>query len=423
MKLGRLLLWLFLLIIVAGTAAGTTLMLRNDNGEISWKTHLETEVKVIEPTSEAVVVQEKKQPETVIEPQTQVLPEGEVPKPKIDKQLLTKNKYSRPGKKVEEIKYLVIHYLGNPRTTAQENRDYFESLKDLKNATMSSNYIVGLDGEIIQCVPDGEMAYASNNANKESISIENCNIDKTGKFLKDTYISLVKLTAYLAEKYDLDRDHIIRHHDVTGKECPLYYVENEEAWEVFLDDVMFYIELCHKNSPDLKKLEDVLDGLEYTYDSKFDGSIILEEKKDDKESGRPHDVDGASGETEAETASHEEKREESYEENRSEDRAEDHYQEDHYYEDYDHNYDNSYEDSYDDSYDNSYDYGYDNYYDNGNNDYNHADDNQQYQPEPAPQGPDNLDEGIVDVPNGASNGSTNESEGMYDDGIVEMEMN
>ena len=47
----------------------------------------------------------------------------------------------------------------------------------------------------------------------------------------------MKLTAYLTEKYDIDRDHIIRHYDVTGKECPKYYVENEDEWENFKKDV------------------------------------------------------------------------------------------------------------------------------------------------------------------------------------------
>ena len=35
---------------------------------------------------------------------------------------------------------------------------------------------------------------------------------------------------------------IIRHYDVTGKLCPLYYVENEDAWDKLKDDVADYIE-------------------------------------------------------------------------------------------------------------------------------------------------------------------------------------
>lgn len=180
------------------------------------------------------------------EPQTEAETENtRVPRPDIDEQLLTINDYSRPGTKTDAIEYVVIHYLGNPKTTAQENHDYFESLKDLKDVSMSANFVVGIEGEIIECVPPGEIAYASNSMNHLSVSIENCHLDESGRFTEATYESCVQLTAYLVDQYDLKRENIIRHYDVTGKECPLYYVENEDKWEAFRDDVMEYIETCY----------------------------------------------------------------------------------------------------------------------------------------------------------------------------------
>ena len=141
-----------------------------------------------------------------------------VPKPNVDVQLLSINDWSRPGIKIDQIKKIVVHYLGNPKTSAQENRDYFESLKHLQDTYMSANYVVGTEGEIIQCVPDGEVAWASNKANYYSISIENCHRDESGKFTDKTYWSDVHLVAYLTEKYDLGRDDIVRHYDITGKD-------------------------------------------------------------------------------------------------------------------------------------------------------------------------------------------------------------
>ncbi len=167
-----------------------------------------------------------------------------VPKPNIDVQLLSVNDWSRPGIKVDAIKKIVVHYLGNPETSAQENRDYFESLKYLQDTYMSANYVVGTEGEIIQCVPDGEVAWASNKANYYSISIENCHHDESGRFTDSTYWSDVHLVAYLTEKYGLERDDIIRHYDVTGKDCPKWYVEHPGDWERFKDDVMTYREEC-----------------------------------------------------------------------------------------------------------------------------------------------------------------------------------
>ncbi len=187
-----------------------------------------------------------KDPKIAYETETEPQPGMAVPKPPIDEQLLTVNDWSRPGTKTGKIEKIVVHYLANPRTTAQENHDYFESLKDLQNVYMSANYVIGLEGEIIQCVPDGEIAWASNEANSYSISIENCHMTMTGKLNKATYWSDVHLVAYLTEKYGLGRDDIIRHYDITGKNCPKWFVEHPDAWEKFKDDVMTYRAECEQ---------------------------------------------------------------------------------------------------------------------------------------------------------------------------------
>lgn len=158
-------------------------------------------------------------------------------RPEIDVQLLDINEYSRPGIESDGITGIVIHYTANPGSTAQENRDYFEGLKDSHETSASSNFVVGLEGEIIQCVPTWEVAYASNERNKDTISIECCHPDETGKFTEETYQSMVQLTAWFCRKYSLTADTVIRHYDVTGKNCPKYFVENEEAWANFKEDV------------------------------------------------------------------------------------------------------------------------------------------------------------------------------------------
>ena len=47
----------------------------------------------------------------------------------------------------------------------------------------------------------------------------------------------MRLVRWLMEEYHLDADQVIRHYDVTGKECPLYYVRNPQAWDDFLSDL------------------------------------------------------------------------------------------------------------------------------------------------------------------------------------------
>ena len=161
--------------------------------------------------------------------------------PDIDVQLLDVNPYSRPGVESDGITGIVIHYTANPGSTAQDNRDYFNGLQYSQETSASSNFVVGLDGEIIQCVPTWEVAYASNDRNYDTVSIEVCHPDESGKFTDKTYRSLVQLTAWLCVKFDLTADDVIRHYDVTGKNCPKYFVENEEVWAAFKENVSLAI--------------------------------------------------------------------------------------------------------------------------------------------------------------------------------------
>lgn len=156
---------------------------------------------------------------------------------KVKADLLTPNPYSRPETKIKSIQGIVIHYVGNPKTTAQNNRDYFEGLATKQTTYASSHFVVGLKGEMIQCIPLNEVAYCSNDRNEDTISIEVCHPSKSGKFKKNTYKSVVQLTAYLCNMFDLNTDDVIRHYDVTGKLCPLYYVEHEDAWVKLKSDV------------------------------------------------------------------------------------------------------------------------------------------------------------------------------------------
>lgn len=158
-------------------------------------------------------------------------------KPDIDVELLTPNEYSRPGIATNKITGIVVHYTANPGATAMNNRDYFEGLKDSHITKASSNFVVGLEGEIVQCVPTWEIAYASNSRNIDTVSIECCHPDETGIFNKKTYQSMVDLCAWLCLKFDLDENDVIRHYDVTGKICPKYFVENEDAWRKFKSDI------------------------------------------------------------------------------------------------------------------------------------------------------------------------------------------
>jgi len=163
--------------------------------------------------------------------------------PEMDIQLLDVNPYSRPGTTIDHVNGIVVHYTANPGSTAQDNRDYFNGLKDSHETSASSNFVIGLEGEIIQCIPTWEMAYASNDRNVDTISIECCHPDESGAFQEVTYQSLVELVAFLCGKFNLTMDNVIRHYDVTGKNCPKYYVENPDAWIQMKSDIAAQIDV------------------------------------------------------------------------------------------------------------------------------------------------------------------------------------
>ena len=151
----------------------------------------------------------------------------------IDQQIIKVDGCSRRGVMLEGVRNIVIHYVGNPGTTAQQNRDYYAS----RSSEVSSHFVIGLKGEVIQCIPLHEKSSASNHRNKDTISIEVCHPDESGKFTDETYDSLVKLTVWLCEACGLDSSDIIRHYDITRKQCPLYFVIHEDAWKKFLQVV------------------------------------------------------------------------------------------------------------------------------------------------------------------------------------------
>lgn len=161
---------------------------------------------------------------------------------RIKENLLTPNPYSRPGIPLKKVTAIAVHYVGNPGSTAIANRNYFETLKESK-IYASSHYIIGLNGEIIRCVPENEIAYATYDANNYSISIENCHPKEDGKFNDLTRASLVALCADICIRYKLNpMTAIIRHYDVPKsngykKPCPLYWVNNEADFIAFKKEV------------------------------------------------------------------------------------------------------------------------------------------------------------------------------------------
>lgn len=182
--------------------------------------------------------------------------------------LLSINDYSRPGRKLYEVLGIVLHYTGNAGASAKANRDFFESRKAGNDGYGSAHYIIDMDGSVIRCIPDDEVAYhcgtsqvdpmsgkvytdfarqffgdycinwKSNSPNNASIGIELCNMDDLGHFTIETWNSAKQLTSNLLKQFNLDINHIITHEKTVGwKSCPMLFHNHPEEFDRFVTEV------------------------------------------------------------------------------------------------------------------------------------------------------------------------------------------
>ncbi|MFI8716187.1 glucosaminidase domain-containing protein [Brevibacillus brevis] len=172
------------------------------------------------------------------------------------KDMYLTNKNARPGTRITP-RGLVIHWTANEGkgANAEANRNYFN-----KPTTIPSAHYCVDDKQIVRCLPENEMGYhvgaksynpdplkrLSSYPNDCTIGIEMC-VNSDGDF-KLMYQNTLELTADILKRYGWGVDHLWRHFDITGKNCPAYFVSNDfarrftgltadQAWAKFKDDV------------------------------------------------------------------------------------------------------------------------------------------------------------------------------------------
>lgn len=170
----------------------------------------------------------------------------------IIEKLLDIRKWTRPGVKLDRsieknvIKCIGYHWTESPKGNATGLIRWYNNQKNKRYG--STHYIIGLDGEIYQIIPEDEMAYQfavrkiekpfTNFANYQSISIEHCILDMKGKMTEETISSSIQLCAMLCKKYNLNSiNDIMLHSDIVRKkgkyECHWYFWNHREKWENF----------------------------------------------------------------------------------------------------------------------------------------------------------------------------------------------
>lgn len=143
--------------------------------------------------------------------------------------------------RTQPVRYIVMHYTANNGDTAKNNCDYYHRVGGLQ---ASAHYFVDEHGAM-QSVREcdtawhcGARAYwhpECRNAN--SIGIEMCSrkrADGSYYILPETVANAAALAREIMQRYGIDTEHVLRHYDVTGKRCPMPWVDDPAQWAAFL---------------------------------------------------------------------------------------------------------------------------------------------------------------------------------------------
>jgi N-acetylmuramoyl-L-alanine amidase len=164
------------------------------------------------------------------------------------------NEYTRPGFKLLGVRGIVMHYTATPGATARNEHDYFNGTA-IEQKRYASAHIFVDKNEAICIIPLNEVAYHANekpsriakflasapyykdgNANLTTVSVEMC-IEKDGSLHPATLERATNVVVELCRMFNLKETDIYRHYDITGKNCPAFWVSNPAGFEAFKAEV------------------------------------------------------------------------------------------------------------------------------------------------------------------------------------------
>ena len=168
-------------------------------------------------------------------------------------------------------KYIVIHFTANNGDTALGNCKYFYT----EDRGASAHYFVDENG-VWQCVEDNNVAWHCGAStykhpycrNGNSIGVEMCSRkDSNGNYyiMDKTVNNTVELVKYLMNKYNVPIDNVIRHYDVTGKNCPEPFVRDIKKWQDF-KNMLKIGEEEEMNNAMVSEGKAIVNGKEYKVD-------------------------------------------------------------------------------------------------------------------------------------------------------------
>ena len=143
--------------------------------------------------------------------------------------------------RTQPVRYIVMHYTANNGDTAKNNCDYYHRVGGLQ---ASAHYFCDEYGAM-QSVREGDTAWHCGARaywhpecrNGNSIGIEMCSrkrADGSYYIKPETVANAAALAREIMQRYGIDTDHVLRHYDVTGKRCPMPWVDDPAQWTAFL---------------------------------------------------------------------------------------------------------------------------------------------------------------------------------------------
>ena len=144
--------------------------------------------------------------------------------------------------RTQPVRYIVMHYTANNGDTAKNNCDYYHRVGGLQ---ASAHYFVDEHGAM-QSVREGDTAWHCGARaywhpecrNGNSIGIEMCSrkrADGSYYIKPETVANAAALAREIMQRYGIDTEHVLRHYDVTGKRCPMPWVDDPAQWTAFKD--------------------------------------------------------------------------------------------------------------------------------------------------------------------------------------------
>mgnify|MGYP006277327653 CR=1 FL=1 len=118
--------------------------------------------------------------------------------------------HSKIGSIANQPRWIVMHYTAGVNDTPDSVWKRFNDLKGIP----STHFVVGKQGDILQCIDEGQICDGTLNFNDEAIQIEVCGDFRAERETDAEFNATTNLVKYLQKKYHIADTQVISHRQV-----------------------------------------------------------------------------------------------------------------------------------------------------------------------------------------------------------------